>query len=247
MLEFYKKKNFPEISRKFPGKNHGNFPENTGEKVQEKIKQNTPGSGEYLFDYKLESLLQEKDKKMGDILNIRTLAMAEDMGLSLLVICSTCQGVISQANHRVRNDSKYLDEINEVLSDEGLKYNGTTKVKHLLWAIIEDIGLEELKKTFVSELKGLELAPFYGCYMVRPSDALEFNKYPERENSLELLIESTGAAVTKYSGTTACCGFPILFINQENSLKMVSKHTGSAKDSGANAIVAADVTASSWR
>ena len=182
-------------------------------------------------------VLQEKDKKMGDILNIRTLAMAEDMGLSLLVICSTCQGVISQANHRVRNDSKYLDEINEVLSDEGLKYNGTTKVKHLLWAIIEDIGLEELKKTFVSELKGLELAPFYGCYMVRPSDALEFNQYPERENSLELLIESTGAAVTKYSGTTACCGFPILFINQENSLKMVSNHTGSAKDSGANAIV----------
>ena len=155
-------------------------------------------------------VLQEKDKKMGDILNIRTLAMAEDMGLSLLVICSTCQGVISQANHRARNDSKYLDEINEVLSDEGLKYNGTTKVKHLLWAIIEDIGLEELKKTFVSELKGLELAPFYGCYMVRPSDALEFNQYPERENSLELLIESTGAAVTKYSGTTACCGCVIL-------------------------------------
>ena len=123
-------------------------------------------------------VLQEKDQKMGDILNIRSLAMAEKMGLTMLVICSTCQGVISQANHRVLNDSKYLDEINEVLRDEGLKYNGTTKVKHLLWAIIEDIGLEELKKTFVSELKGLELAPFYGCYMVRPSDALEFNQYP---------------------------------------------------------------------
>ena len=103
-------------------------------------------------------VLQEKDQKMGDILNIRTLAMAEEMGLTMLVICSTCQGVISQANHRVLKDSKYLDEINEVLRDEGLKYNGTTKVKHLLWAIIEDIGLEELKKTFVSELKGLELA-----------------------------------------------------------------------------------------
>ena len=48
-------------------------------------------------------VLQEKDKKMGDILNIRTLAMAEDLGLSLLVICSTCQGVISQANRTVRS------------------------------------------------------------------------------------------------------------------------------------------------
>ena len=57
-------------------------------------------------------VLQEKDQKMGDILNIRTLAMAEEMGLTMLVICSTCQGVISQANHRVLKDSKYLDEIN---------------------------------------------------------------------------------------------------------------------------------------
>ena len=104
-------------------------------------------------------------------------------------------------------------------------------------SIVEDIGLETLKTHVVNPLTDLYLAPFYGCYMVRPSDALEFNQYPNRENSLELLIESTGATVTKYSGTTACCGFPILFINQENSLKMVSNHTGNAKDSGANAIV----------
>ena len=42
-------------------------------------------------------VLQEKDQKLGDILNIRTLAMAEQLGLPVMTICSTCQGVIAQA------------------------------------------------------------------------------------------------------------------------------------------------------
>lgn len=182
-------------------------------------------------------VLQEKNEKMGDILNVRTLALAEKLELPILVICSTCQGIISQANFRVQKDRKYLEEINGYLKDEGLEYKGTTKVKHLLWVIIEDIGIKKLKESFKTELKDVNFAPFYGCYIVRPSEVLEFTDNPGRENSLEQLIGAVGANVTKYSGRTACCGFPILFINQENSLKMVSNHTGSAKDSGADAIV----------
>ena len=43
--------------------------------------------------------------------------------------------------------------------------------------------------------------------------------------------------ITDFSGKTACCGFPILFINQANSMKMVANHTGTAKDKGADAMV----------
>ena len=57
-------------------------------------------------------VLQEKNQKLGDVLNIRTLALAEQMGLGIMTICSTCQGVISQANHRVVNNPEYLEEIN---------------------------------------------------------------------------------------------------------------------------------------
>ena len=51
-------------------------------------------------------------------------------------------------------------------------------MKHLLWVLVEDIGVETLKKTFVKELSGVNLAPFYGCYIVRPSDALGFDGKP---------------------------------------------------------------------
>lgn len=182
-------------------------------------------------------LLQEKNLKMGDVLNVRTFAMAEQMGLPIMVLCSTCQGVMSQANHRVKRDPEYLAEINSFLAPEGLEYKGTTSVKHLLWALIEDIGLDKLKETFTRELTGMNMAPFYGCYMVRPSEALEFGANPGRETSLEQLIEAVGGSVTDFAGKTACCGFPILFINQANSMKMVANHTGTAKDLGADAMV----------
>ncbi|MBL01115.1 MAG: heterodisulfide reductase subunit B [Chloroflexi bacterium] len=182
-------------------------------------------------------VLQEKNLKMGDVLNVRTFAMAENMGLPILVLCSTCQGVMSQANYRVKKNPEYLKEINEILAEENLEYKGTTDIKHLLWVIIEDIGLEKLKSTFTKELTGMNMAPFYGCYMVRPSDALGFKENPIRETSVEELIEAVGGNVTDFAGKTACCGFPILFINQANSMKMVANHTGTAKDKGADAMV----------
>lgn len=182
-------------------------------------------------------VLQERNQKLGDALNVRTFALAEKMGLPIMTICSTCQGVMSQANRRVLQDPEYLAEINIVLAEEGLEYKGTTVIKHLLWILVEEIGIEALQKTFTKELSGMKFAPFYGCYIVRPSDALGFDEHPERQTSLETLIESTGAVAVENSGKTKCCGLPILLINQNNALQMVSNHTGDAKDLGADAMV----------
>jgi len=180
-------------------------------------------------------VLQEKNPLLGDTINVRTLAMAEEKKLNIMTLCSTCQGVLSQANHKVKSDPKYLDQINDILKDEGYKYNGTTEVKHLLWILVEDYGLENIKVT--KPLSNLKFAPFYGCYMVRPSEALGFDERPERQEYLEKVIEAVGAVAIDFPGKFSCCGFPVLFINQKNSLKMVSNQTGSAKDLGADAMV----------
>ena len=180
-------------------------------------------------------VLQEKNPLLGDTINVRTLAMAEEKKLNIMTLCSTCQGVLSQANHKVKTDPKYLDQINDILKDEGYKYNGTTEVKHLLWIVVEDYGLENIEVT--KPLSNLKFAPFYGCYMVRPSEALGFDERPERQEYLEKVIEAVGAVAIDFPGKFSCCGFPVLFINQKNSLKMVSNQTGSAKDLGADAMV----------
>lgn len=182
-------------------------------------------------------VLQEKNQRLGDTLNARTFALAEQTGMPLMNICSTCQGVMSQANERLRADPVYLASINEDLMEEGIQYHGTVEPRHLMWVLIEDVGLDNLKEMVVRPLTGFKFAPFYGCYIVRPSEKLGFDKHPERRDSLEKVIEAVGAEVVDFAGKTACCGFPILTINQDASLEMVANHTSEAKDKGAIAMV----------
>ena len=182
-------------------------------------------------------VLQEKNERLGDTLNARNFALAERSGLPLMTICSTCQGVMGQANKRLTENSDYLAEINEDLAEEGLEYKGTADPRHLLWVILEDVGIEKLKSMVVRPLEGFKAAPFYGCYIVRPSSALGFEEHPDRQDSLEQVIEAVGAEVVDFPGKTLCCGFPILTINEKNSVRMVANHTLDAKGRGADAMV----------
>ena len=176
---------------------------------------------------------------LSDPINARTLAKAEKMGLPMMTICSTCQGVLAQANYRLTSDPDYRAKINrEYLADEGLEYKGTTEVKHLLWVLFEDYGIDNLKPLIRKPLKGLKVSPFYGCFLRRPPEAITPTKESNaRKAYLDQIIGIMGAELADISGKGKCCGFPILSANEENSLAMVAKHTGESKDNGANCMV----------
>ncbi len=182
-------------------------------------------------------VLQEKNLRLGDTLNARTFAMAERAGLPILTICSTCQGVMAQANARLKADPEYLASVNADLAEEGLEYRGSADPRHLLWVIVEEVGIDRLKSLVTRPLVGFKFAPFYGCYIVRPTSVLGFAEHPEREDSLERVIEAVGAEVVDFRGKNLCCGFPILTINDRNAMSMVANHTLDAKQGGADAMV----------
>ena len=110
-------------------------------------------------------------------------------------------------------------------------------IRDRLWVLLEDVGAEALKERIEMPLSSLKAAPFYGCYIVRPTNVLGFDENPERQQSLEQLIEIVGAEVVDFPGKTKCCGFPILTINENASLKMVANHTGDAQELGADIMV----------
>lgn len=178
-------------------------------------------------------------RDVSDPINARTFAKAEQQGLStIMTICSTCQGVMTQANHRLKSDSEYREQLNtKYLADEGLEYKGTVEVKHLLWVLMEDYGIDNLKPQIVRPLTGLKVAPFYGCYLRRPSDLMAPKGFAGRKTYLEDLISLVGAEVTDFGGKSKCCGFPILTANEDNSLQMASDHTSEAKSKGADCMV----------
>ena len=88
-------------------------------------------------------------------------------------------------------------------------------MRHLLWLIAEGDGYEKLKEVAHRGLKGLKVAPFYGCQILRPSKILGFED-PDRPWSLEAIIEACGGEPIDYPAKIKCCGFPIIQAREES-------------------------------
>ncbi len=169
-------------------------------------------------------------------LSARTFAQAERLGLDVMTICGTCQGVMGGANRKLKADPALLERVNRLLQPEGLTYRGTVQVKHLLWIVVREVGLEKLKDEVQVTLGDLKIAPFYGCYILRPSWDLGFDD-PENPNSLEKVIRAVGAEPVDYGGKIKCCGFPLILEKEDIALAMDGANLKEAKDGGADAMV----------
>src|SRR5713101_4997003 len=169
-------------------------------------------------------------------LSARTFAQAERLGLDVMTICGTCQGVMGGANRKLKSDPALLERVNRLLQPEGLTYRGTVQVKHLLWIVVREVGLDKLKDEVEVRLGDLRLAPFYGCYILRPSWDLGFDD-PENPDSMEKVIRAVGAEPVDYGGKIKCCGFPIILEKEDIALAMNGANLKEAKDGGADAMV----------
>ena len=96
-------------------------------------------------------------------------------------------------------------------------YERDVDVRHLLWELAEGDGYERLKLAAHRGLKGLKIAPFYGCQILRPSRVLGFED-PDRPSSLERIIEACGGEAVDYPAKLKCCGFPIIQAREETAL-----------------------------
>ncbi len=181
-------------------------------------------------------IISDSDPYLQDVLNARTMAIAEQKGLPLLDICSTCVGVHNLTREKLQNED-FRARINERLAPEGLEYKGTADPRHLLWILLEDLEEGKLNHLITRPLNELNLGPFYGCYILRPERVLGFEEHPHRLQALAAVINLVGATTVTYDGMTKCCGFPILTINRKNSLTMAGSHVAEAKDKGADALV----------
>jgi succinate dehydrogenase / fumarate reductase cytochrome b subunit len=186
-------------------------------------------------------VIAEHNQELADTLNARTFALAQQTGLAMMNICSTCQGAQSECQQRLDADSAYRAHINEVLAGEGLEYTKRGEDawtnKNLLWVLVEDYGLDELRSRVKLPLSGLRVGPFYGCYVLRPKHRLGYDEHPERDLYLEHVIEALGGEVVEYDGARRCCGFPIITMNRDTSLRQAGTHVGDALDAGADCLV----------
>jgi len=171
-------------------------------------------------------------------LNARILAYGEATGAeTLMTICNVCTLNLRQADWQLKNDAALLGRVNRNLAAVGVPpYSGGIEVRHLLWLIAEGDGYDRLKEVAHRGLKGLKIAPFYGCQILRPSKILGFED-PDRPWSLEAIIEACGGDPVDYPAKIKCCGFPIIAAREDVALGELIQPIEQAKDAGADAMV----------
>ena len=174
------------------------------------------------------------DELLAYTLVSRNLAIAEKTGLQDFVApCSACYKNAYTTNKYLKNDPDLAEHINYALEEDHLHVEGKMKVRHLIEVFIEDVGLEEIEKKVAHPLKGLRVAPYYGCQIVRPRKDKEDVENPQ---FFEKLLAAIGAQPIDYASKTRCCGGSLIITNRKAALDMVHKLLQDAVNSNANVI-----------
>ncbi len=166
-------------------------------------------------------------------LSARNLAIAAREHLDVCAPCSSCYTILRKTNHQINNDPPSRDHINEALSAANLHYDGQTLVRHPLDILVNDVGIDEIKKRVKHPLTGLKVAPYYGCQIVRPNGYFDDVDDPQ---SMDRLLTALGAEVTYYPMKVKCCGGMLMMTDETIALKLCVDLIEAAIENDANVI-----------
>lgn len=185
---------------------------------------------------------KEESTLLEDSVNARNLALAESLGLPMLTHCSTCQGVLGRVDQKLKRslveDPDYVSHIHQLCEKSGCveRYQGSGDVRHLLWVLVQDYGLERIRSQVRQRLTGLKCAAFYGCYLLRAQDISRFDD-AQNPRAIEDLVTTLGGIPVAYPGRTQCCGWPISSYAPTESFSLAGRHLAAAIAAGADCIV----------
>jgi len=177
--------------------------------------------------------LRNIDLKAFVLSSARNLALAERQNLNMMVLCKCGYGTLRMAQHLIKENAPLREEVNAILAREGLKYEGDTRVKHLLTVLFNDVGTEVIKEKVTRPYDNLKIATHYGCHALRPSNIVQFDD-PVAPTIFDQLVEVTGAESVDWPARLDCCGGPLLGTNDELSLDFAKKKLDSANKAGAH-------------
>lgn len=173
------------------------------------------------------------DELLAYTLVARNLAMAEKQGFDVVAPCSACYKNMYFTREHLNDEPDLSDHINFALEEDNLQFTGNSKVKHLLELFSQDIGAEEVQKKVTRPLTGLNIAPYYGCQILRPRKDHEEVEDP---HFFEEIIAATGATPVDYAMKMRCCGGSLIITSRIAALGMVRNLLQNAIDSGATLI-----------
>ncbi|MCL6635338.1 MAG: CoB--CoM heterodisulfide reductase iron-sulfur subunit B family protein [Peptococcaceae bacterium] len=145
----------------------------------------------------------DRENYMGMVAAARILACAAGEGEDrLLTVCSFCYNVLKRVNYEMQHNPEARQKLNNNLEE---KYGGEVRVIHPLEICKEYVGFDTIRTRAGRKLKGLKVACYYGCLLVRPAPEIGLDD-PENPTIMEGLVIALGAEAVEYPYKTTCCG-----------------------------------------
>lgn len=165
----------------------------------------------------------------------RNLALVPEGMTDLVAPCSACYLNLYKTDHAMGQQPQLNSDVNTALAEAHLSYKpGKVRIRHALDILVNDVGYEQIAARVIQPLRGLKLAPYYGCLVVRPGHGFDNPEYPE---TLDRLLEALGGTVVDFPLKAACCGGHIPQISPETAYTLIHELISSAANRGADAIV----------
>jgi len=174
----------------------------------------------------------QTDRELAVALSAANLAKVKDMNLDMVVNCAACYNRMKVANHEISKDAAVRQNVRDALERD---YDGSVKVRHLLEVLLEDIGLPTLTKSLKRTLKGLKVACYYGCLLVRPPEILQFDD-AENPKSLDCLVNAMGGVSLEWPCKVDCCGGSLSLSRTDVVLELTESILDMAVQAGADCI-----------
>ncbi|MBP3410187.1 MAG: CoB--CoM heterodisulfide reductase iron-sulfur subunit B family protein [Clostridia bacterium] len=180
---------------------------------------------------------QAEDEIATKLSAVRALNAGKEKGQDVLTLCSACHHVLKRVNDDMKNNEYIRTRANNYLKlDE--PYAGEANVVHYLEMLRDTVGFDNLKKAVKNPLKGVKIAAYYGCLLLRPSNVMAFDD-PENPKIIEDFIKAIGATPVVYSQKNECCGGYMAMEDKTFAQKRVEVILSSAKEAGADMMITA--------
>jgi heterodisulfide reductase subunit B2 len=159
----------------------------------------------------------------------------EAQSSEFMTSCAMCYNTLKRANIDVKNNPDKLSTINDFLNLETTKYSGDVDVLHLLEYLRDRVGFGKVAEKVKKPLKGLRVACYYGCLLVRPKEVA----FDDVENPMimENLVAALGATPVNFPLKTECCGAYHAVANPEIIADRTDKIMGSASEADVDLVV----------
>ena len=180
--------------------------------------------------------IKAADRDAATLMAAYNLALAQEKGLDICSLCSSCASQLAESAHHLSWDEDERARVNERLSAVGLTYNKGPRVRHFARILFEEVGADTIKEHFKKDLTGLNIAVHYGCHYLKPSSIHDHFDDVEDPESIEDLVAVTGAKIVDYPGKKMCCGGPVLPVDEKLALSVTKKKLDTLVEAKADAL-----------